>query len=336
LVSVSVTNAGDNNEMLETSARLLRLLSLMQARRDWTGAELAGRLGVGLRTVRRDIDRLRDLGYPVDATPGTAGGYRLGIGAALPPLLLDDEEAVAVAIGLHAATTGSVAGLEETSLRALTKLQQMLPSRLRHRIGAFHATTIALTGPGYPPDQVDPELLTAIAAACRDLRRLRLSYAAHGGVTTRNLEPHRLVHTARRWYLLAWDLDRGDWRTFRVDRFQGAPGPPGARFAPRPPPSDDVAAYVSQSISSAPYRYRARILIRAPLEAVAQRSSPAAGRLEAVDEQTCILHAGSNSLDELALHVAMKGFSFQVLHPPELIPVLRSLSDRLREAAAVS
>jgi predicted DNA-binding transcriptional regulator YafY len=318
--------------MLETSARLLRLLSLLQSRRDWTGAELAGRLGVGLRTVRRDIDRLRDLGYPVDATPGAAGGYRLGTGAALPPLLLDDEEVVAVAISLHAATTGSVAGLEETSLRALTKLQQMLPSRLRHRISAFHATTIPLTGPGSPPGQVDPDLLTAIAAACRDLRRLRLSYPGRDGVTTRNLEPHRLVHTSRRWYLLAWDTGRNGWRTFRVDRVQGPPGPPGARFTPRPPPSDDVAAYVSESISSAPYRYQARILVHAPIEAVAQHSSPAAGRLEAVDQATCILHTGSNSLDELALYVAVKGFDFEVLHPPELIPVLRALSDRLRAA----
>src|SRR5579859_4711700 len=160
--------------MLETSARLLRLLSLLQSRRDWTGTELAERLDVGLRTVRRDIDRLRDLGYPVDATPGVAGGYRLGTGAVLPPLLLDDEEAVAVAIGLHTAATGSVTGLAETSLRALTKLQQMLPSRLRHRISAFHATTVALTGPR--PDGVGPELLTTLAAACRDHRRLRLRY----------------------------------------------------------------------------------------------------------------------------------------------------------------
>jgi predicted DNA-binding transcriptional regulator YafY len=144
------------------------------------------------------------------------------------------------------------------------------------------------------------------------------------------------VHTARRWYLLAWDTDRNGWRTFRIDRFQGPPGPPGARFTPRPPPAGDAPAYVSQSISSAPYRYQARILIRAPLEAVAQRSSPAAGRLEAVDEATCILHTGSNSLDELALHVAVKGFDFQVLHPPELIPVLRALSGRLRDAAAAS
>jgi predicted DNA-binding transcriptional regulator YafY len=319
--------------MLETSARLLRLLSLLQSRRDWTGTELAGRLGVGLRTVRRDVDRLRDLGYPVDATPGVAGGYRLGIGAALPPLLLDDEEAVAAAISLHTAATGSVTGLEESSLRALTKLQQMLPSRLRHRVSAFRATTVALTGPGTPPDQVDPELLTAIGAACRDQRRLRLGYPGRDGIAMRDIEPHRLVHTSRRWYLLAWDANRGDWRTFRVDRFQGPPGPPGARFAPRRLPSDDVAAYVSQSISSAPYRYQARVMIHAPLADVARRSSPTAGRLEAVGEHACILHTGSNSLDELALYVAVKGFDFHVLDPPELVPVLRALSDRLRRAA---
>jgi len=319
--------------VLETSARLLRLLSLLQSRRDWTGAELAGRLGVGLRTVRRDIGRLRDLGYPVDAVPGAAGGYRLGVGAALPPLLLEDEEAVAVAISLHAATTGSVAGLEESSLRALTKLQQTMPSRLRHRITAFHATTVPLTGPGSPPDRADPEMLTAIATACRDQRRLRMSYPGRTGVTMRDVEPHRLVHTPRRWYLLAWDTGPGDWRTFRVDQIQGPLGPPGARFTPRALPADDVAAYVSQAISSAPYRYQARILFRAPAAAVAPRTSPTAGRLEAVDEHTCVLHTGSNSLDELALYVALKGFDFQVLDPPELIPALRALSARLARAA---
>ena len=320
--------------MLETSARLLRVLSLLQSRRDWTGAELAARLDVGLRTVRRDIDRLRDLGYPVDATPGVAGGYRLGVGAGLPPLLLDDEEAVAVAISLHTATTGSVAGLEESSLRALTKLQQTLPSRLRHRISAFHATTVPLAGPG--PDRVDPDLLTAVAAACRDQRRLRLWYPGREGVSIRDVEPHRLVHTPRRWYLLAWDTGRGDWRTFRVDRIRPPLGPPGARFTPRTMPADDVAAYVSQAISSAPYRYQARLLIHAAAAAVARRTSPAAGRLEALDEHSCVLHTGSNSLEELALYVAVKGFDFEVLDPPGLVPVLRALSERLGRAARAS
>lgn len=319
--------------MLETSARLLRLLSLLQSRRDWTGAELSDRLGVGLRTVRRDIDRLRDLGYRVDATPGAAGGYRLGVGAALPPLLLDDEEAVAVTISLHTAATGSVAGLEEVSLRALTKLQLMLPSRLRRRVTAFHTTTIPLTGPGSRREPVDPGLLTDIAAACRDQRRLRLHYAGREGVTIRNVEPHRLVHTPRRWYLVAWDTDREDWRTFRLDRIQGPMGPPGARFTPREPPAEDMAAYVSQSISSAPYRYQARILMHAPLEEVAQRFSPTAGRLEAAGEDRCVLHTGSNSLDELALYVGIKGFDFEVLDLPELTPVLKDLAKRLGRAA---
>jgi predicted DNA-binding transcriptional regulator YafY len=322
--------------VLETSARLLRLLSLLQSRRDWTGTELAGRLGVGLRTLRRDIDRLRDLGYPVDATPGAAGGYRLGAGAVLPPLLLDDEEAVAVAISLHIATTGSVAGLEETALRALTKLQQMLPSRLRHRISAFHATTVALTGPGSAADRVDPDLLTFLAAACRDQRRVRLRYPGRDGESVREVEPHRLVHTPRRWYLVAWDLGRQDWRTFRVDRVAGPLGPPGARFTPRPLPASDVAAYVSQSISSAPYRYQARILFRAPLASVSGRTSPTAGRLEAAGPDACILHTGSHSLDELALYVGLKGYDFEVLEPPELIPVLRSLSERLARGAGAA
>jgi predicted DNA-binding transcriptional regulator YafY len=321
--------------MLETSARLLRLLSLLQSRRDWTGAEMAERAGVGLRTLRRDIGRLRDLGYPVDATPGAAGGYRLGVGAALPPLLLDDEEAVAVAISLHTATTGSVAGLEETALRALTKVQQMLPSRIRHRISAFHATTVALAGPGSAADRVDPDLLTVIAAACRDRRQLRIRYPGRDGVTSREVEPYQLVHTPRRWYLLAWDLGRSGWRTFRVDRIAAPPGPPGRRFSPRPLPADDVAAYVSQSIASAPYRYQARILFQAPLADLARQSSPTAGRLEAAGPDACVLYAGSNSLDELALYVGLKGFEFQVLDPPELVPVLRSLAERLHRGAVL-
>ncbi|MQY05610.1 helix-turn-helix transcriptional regulator [Actinomadura macrotermitis] len=317
--------------MLETSARLLRLLSLLQTRPDWTGAELADRLEVGLRTVRRDVGRLRELGYPVEAAPGAAGGYRLGAGAALPPLLLDDEEAVAVAISLRTAATGSVAGLEESAVRALAKLQQVLPSRLRHRVEAFRAATVALPGAADP--EVGAGLLAALAAACRDRRRVRLRYRGRGGVTAREVEPHRLVHTRHRWYLVARDVAKDDRRVFRVDRIEGPPGPPGARFTP---PEEDAAAYVAHAITSAPYAYRARVLFHAPLEEVAPRTSPGAGRLEAVDARTCLFTAGSNSLRELAVHVAAKGFDFEVLDPPELVPVLREVRDLLNRAAARS
>ena len=325
------------NPVLDTSARLLRLLSLLQSRADWTGAELAERLEVGLRTVRRDIDRLRELGYPVDATPGAAGGYRLGHGAALPPLLLDDEEAVAVTISLRMAATGSVAGLEEAALRALIKLQQMLPSRLRHRVTAFRSSVVPLTGAvGAPVEGPTADLLAAIAAACRDHRRIRLRYRRGEQEQAREVEPYRLVHTPRRWYLLAWDTGREDWRTFRVDRITPPLGQPGARFTPRPPPHEDTAAYVSTSISAAPYAYRARVLFHAPLAEVAPHTSPTAGRLEAVDEHSCVFHAGSNSLREIAVHVAVKGFDFEVLDPPELVPVLHEVSERLRRAAGRS
>jgi predicted DNA-binding transcriptional regulator YafY len=321
--------------MLETSARLLRLLSLLQSQRDWRGTDLAQRLDVGLRTVRRDIERLRDIGYPVDAVPGAAGGYRLGAGAGLPPLLLEDDEAVAVALSLRMAATGSVTGLEEPALRALTKLQQMLPSALRQRISAFRTTTLPLVGTA-ASGSVSPELLTAVAVACRDQRVLRMRYAGKDGATARTVEPHSLVHTTRRWYLLAWDLGRDDWRTFRVDRITELGSTPGARFAPREPPAGDAAAYVSQSISSAPYQYQARIVIHAPRAAVAAHTSPQASRVEAIDDDNCMLYTGANSLTEIALHVAIKGFDFHVLDPPELIPVLRSLSARLRKAAAAS
>lgn len=189
--------------MLETSARLLRLLSLLQTRRDWTGTELATRLAVTTRTIRNDVDRLRGLGYPVEARPGVAGGYRLGAGGALPPLLLDDDEAVAVAIGLRTAASGSVAGIEETSLRALAKLQQMLPARLRHRVSAFQSHTLPMPSRGGA--QVDMDVLTVIASACRDHERLRFDYQSHSGsASRRSVEPYRLLNDRRRWYLVAW------------------------------------------------------------------------------------------------------------------------------------
>jgi predicted DNA-binding transcriptional regulator YafY len=318
--------------MMETSARLLRLLSLLQARRDWTGAELADRMGVTTRTVRRDVEKLRTLGYPVNATGGVAGGYRLGAGAALPPLLLDDDEAVAVAIGLRTAATGTVAGIEETSVRALAKLEQVLPGRLRHRVQALQAATVPLAGPA---PMVDADVLTVIAAGCRDHVRLRFGYRGYeGGASTRVVEPYRLVHSPRRWYLLAFDLDRQAWRTFRVDRIE-APPVPGHRFAPRTPP-EDAAAFVSQAVSSAPYRYQAKILLHASAEVAAERVSPTAGRLEPVDEHACLLHTGSNSLDELAIYVGLKGIEFEVLEPPELVEHVRALSDRLRRATEVA
>jgi predicted DNA-binding transcriptional regulator YafY len=322
--------------VLETSARLLKLLALLQSRADWTGAELAERLGVGLRTTRRDIDRLRELGYPVSATSGAAGGYRLGIGAALPPLVLDDEEAMAVVISLRTAAAGSATGLEEAALRALAKIQQVLPARLRSRAAAFQASTLSLTDSlgGQPAASVDPDLLTEIASACRGLRRIRFGYRSGGErESTRDVEPYRLVCTPRRWYLLAWDVDKEDWRTFRVDRIVSPLAPPGVRFTPRPLPQEGAAAFVSRAITSAPYRYQARILFHAPLAEVAPRTSPTAGRLEAVDENSCLFTAGSESLEELAIHVAVKGVEFEVLEPPELIPALREVAARLSRAA---
>ncbi|HEU4426855.1 MAG TPA: YafY family protein [Pilimelia sp.] len=315
--------------MLETSARLLRLLSLLQTRPHWTGSELADRLAVSARTVRADVDKLRSLGYPVYASPGVAGGYRLGAGAALPPLLLDDEEAVAVAIGLRTAAGGSVAGIEEASLRALTKLEQVLPSRLRRRVNTLHAYTVPVPARGAT---VDGATLTAIAATCRDHHRLRFDYRTRGGTdSVRSVEPHRLVHTGRRWYLVAWDIDRQDWRTFRVDRIQPRV-PTGPRFTPREPPAADLAAFILRGVDTALFRYRARVTVYAPAEAITARV-PDAVAVEAVDDRTCLVHAGADTPALLAIHIAMLDADFEVDGPPELVEALRRLGGRC--AAAV-
>jgi predicted DNA-binding transcriptional regulator YafY len=316
--------------MLETSARLLRLLSLLQARREWAGPELAERLEVGVRTVRRDVERLRRLGYPVEATRGVAGGYRLGPGAEIPPLLLDEEEAVAVAVGLRTAARVGVAGIEETSVRALAKLERVMPSRLRRRINALGAATVpyAFTGPA-----VDAEALATIAAACRDHERLRFRYRSHDGVSTgRLVEPHRLVHTGRRWYLVAWDTARADWRTFRVDRLERPA--PDRRFVPREPPAEDLAAYVSRAVSATRDRYRARVVLHAPIAEVAPRVPPAVGTLEPLDDRRCLLHTGSDWLGGLAVYIAEIGVDFEVLEPPELVARVRVLAGRFARATA--
>ncbi len=316
--------------MLETSARLLRLLSLFQAQRYWSGAELSERLEVTARTLRRDVDKLRSLGYPVNSTAGAGGGYQLGAGATLPPLLLDDEEAVAVAVGLRTAASGTVSGIEEASVRALAKVQQVLPARLRRRITALQSfiEPLAYAGPA-----VNANILALIAGACRDCEKLRFRYRARDGASSqREVEPHRLVHTGQRWYLAAWDVDRNNWRTFRVDRIEQRPAP-GQRFTPRKPPDGDFAAYVARSVSSGPYAYQARVIVHAPLEKVTEKIPPAAGKLEPIDGQSCLLSIGVSSLDWLSMYLVMTRFEFEVQEPPELIEQIRALAERFRRAA---
>jgi predicted DNA-binding transcriptional regulator YafY len=318
--------------MLETSARLLRLLSLFQARRYWSGAELSGRLEVTARTLRRDVDKLRSLGYPVNAAAGAGGGYQLGAGATLPPLLLDNDEAVAVAVGLRTAASGTVSGIEEASVRALAKLQQVLPSRVRRKIAALQSfiQPMASAGP-----TVDAETLTVIAGACRDYEELQFKYQSRDGVPSeREVEPHRLVHTGRRWYLAAWDVARNDWRTFRVDRIQ--PGlATGSRFSPRKPPDGDFAVYVSRSVSYEKHPLRAQIVLHASVEMAAERLPSTAGMLQAIDERTCMFHTGSHSLDSLSVYLALIGFDFEVREPPELVERVRVLADRFGRATLI-
>jgi predicted DNA-binding transcriptional regulator YafY len=317
--------------MLETSARLLRLLTLLQARRSWTGHELCRRLEVTDRTLRRDVDRLRTLGYPVHATSGPAGGYTLGAGASLPPLMLDDDEGVAVAVGLQSAAGGSLAGIEDASLRALAKLEQVLPTRLRRRLLALRSSIVRLGGETGP--KADLAVVASLAAACSDQVEVRFGYRDHGGATTqRTVEPHRVVHMERRWYLVAWDKSRKDWRTFRVDRI-APPITTGAAFAARRSPDDDVAGYVTRSVSSAPYRHRARLILQVPLATARERIPPTAGMLEVVDERRCRFHTGAHSLEAMAVWLGLMGFEFVVEEPAELRDHLRKAADRLVRAA---
>ncbi|GHB53527.1 DNA-binding transcriptional regulator [Streptomyces viridiviolaceus] len=319
--------------MLETSARLLRLLSLLQAHREWSGTDLADRLGVSPRTVRRDVERLRELGYPVNASPGTGGGYQLGAGAELPPLLLDDDEAVAVAVGLRTAAGQGIEGIGETSVRALAKLEQVLPNRLRRRVSALNAFTVPMLRASRPT-AVDPGVLTELAHLCRDAERLRFEYRGHDGTPTRRtVEPYRLVCSERRWYLVAFDLDRADWRTFRVDRITPKP-PHGPRFVPREPPAEDLAAYVSRGVSTRVYATHAVVRLLAPLEEAAERISPIAGTLEPEGPDSCLLRTGAASLEVMVVHVMMLGFDFEVLEPAELTEAIRSARDRLDRSLA--
>jgi predicted DNA-binding transcriptional regulator YafY len=314
--------------MAETTERVLSLLGLLQQRPVWTGPELAERLGVTTRSVRRDVERLRGLGYPVLATQGVGGGYQLGRGKGLPPLLLDDAEAVAVAVSLRMAAGGTVSGASEAALRTLAKLDQVMPPRLRGEVRAIHQATQTL-------DQgqatVDGEALLRLARACRDLVRVRFAYEARDGTpSSRTVEPVGLVATGRRWYLMAYDVDREDWRTFRLDRLH-AVHPTTWRFRERE--HEDPAAFVQRGVASAGYRFQARVLVHAPLAEVAERTSVRSVVLTAVDDATTLLEAGSETLYGLAFHLSWLGWEFEVQEPAELRETLAAMAARALRAA---
>ncbi|TDC43959.1 YafY family protein [Micromonospora sp. KC213] len=314
--------------MNDTSGRLLRLLSLLQTPREWPGSELADRLQVTARTVRRDVDRLRELGYPVQATMGAHGGYRLTAGKAMPPLLLDDEEAVAIAVGLRAAARQPVAGIAEASLRALAKLQQVLPPRLGRRVSTLTAAT--------PPTPaaaslVDATQLTVLAAAASANERVRFNYRNHHGVATgRIVEPHRLVVVGRRWYLLAYDNERADWRTFRIDRIEKAQST-GTRVPPRQPPADAAAFVTTRLYDLAPV-FRAVATLALPASQAATRLGDYAGELQPLDDGTCRWHSVEDTIDWLAVRLTLLGCDFTVHQPVELIDHMRQLGTRITRA----
>jgi predicted DNA-binding transcriptional regulator YafY len=312
-----------------TSSRLLELLSLLQGRRDWPGNELADRLEVSVRTVRRDIERLRQLGYPVESLTGPAGCYRLRAGSAMPPLLLDDDEAIAIAVGLRTAAGSSVTGIEETAVRALVKLEQVLPTHLRRRVRALGSATFTLPVPG---PTVDPQHLSVIAAACRDSECLRFAYRARDGTDSRReVEPHSLVNHGRRWYLVAWDRRRQDWRTFRIDRL-AKPASTGVRFKPGTLPAKDAAAYVEQSITSARSRFEARVTLHASAAEITSRVPAYWGAIAPIDPDTCEYRTSDDDLGWLALRILMLGVDFEVHEPCELVEHLQALALRVRRA----
>ncbi|MCW2906665.1 MAG: transcriptional regulator [Actinomycetia bacterium] len=318
--------------MANTSTRTLRLLSLLQARRYWPGAELAGQLQVSPRTLRRDIDRLRELGYPIQARRGVEGGYLLAAGTALPPLVVDDEEAVALAVGLQAAAQGAVEGIAESSMRALAKVVQVMPARLRRRVEALGAMTVPASWGGGAQASVNPGILTTVALACRDSERLRFSYtAAAGQHTGRHVEPHRMVLLGHRWYLVGYDLTRHDWRSFRVDRLT-APHGTGIPFRPRTLPAADAAAYVRAGLNNFVGPHDVEVLVEAPAAAISQRI----GRWCTVEDagaSRCRVRMTSDSLDWPVMALGMAGADFQVISPPELLDRVQDWARRFGRAS---
>ncbi len=326
--------------MPKTSARLLSLLSLLQARRDWPGALLAERLDVSPRTVRRDVDRLRELGYPIVAFKGPDGGYRLDAGTELPPLLFDDEQAVALAIALQIATTTG-AGIEEAAARALNTIRQVMPVRLRRRIDTLQVS--AVERPTIRPNpQVDSSVLTALSAAVHAHEVLRFDYTPAPGVDDdgvpappRRVQPHHLVTWGGRWYLVAWDLDREDWRTFRVDRMTPRT-PTGPRFTPRELPGGEVAAFVAArfmgSGGAGDWPCRGEVILHLPAAAVSRYAHD--GVVEELGPNRCRLVLGSWSWPGLAAGIGRFDADIEVLGPAELKDAFAHLARRYANAAA--
>lgn len=313
--------------MTDPSTRMLRLLSLLQTHRFWEGPELASELGVSERTLRRDVERLRGLGYPVDAARGTGGGYQLRAGQRLPPLLLDDEDAVAIAVGLRTAAGGTVSGIEEASVRALTKLEQVLPAALHRRIAALQEAIVPVPKHGMP---VDAAVLVVIGQACRDRERLRFGYVRKDGEQAdRTVEPHRLVADHGRWYLVAWCLRREDWRMFRVDRMT-SPSVTGTRFAARSlPDGQDAASYVRASMRSQPMRWDASVRVLAPADALPREVTWWRGRVEPIDENSCRIRTSADNLEWLTVHLMFMDCDYVVEGPPELIDHVRKAAERM-------
>jgi predicted DNA-binding transcriptional regulator YafY len=316
--------------MLDTTARLLAVLSALQSGGSWAGPALAARLGVTVRTVRRDVDRLRQLGYAVESDVGVTGGYRLGHGGAVvPPLMLEEDELVALAVCVRAAAGDSVAGVADAASRALGKLEQSLPSGGRRAVAAVAESSVRLPAAG---EAVDASVLLAVSAACRGRRQLRVAYRSRGGtVRERRLEPYRVVNVGRRWYLVAYDLGPAEWRTFRIDRIVDAVETGHGVRLPDPP---DAATFVGEAITTAPYRWRARVDLRAALGDVARLVPPSVGVLEELDETTTRLMIGADDLDTLVLHLGCFGIPFDVLEPDELRTRIREVAEHLHRSAA--
>lgn len=311
--------------MTTPSGRLLTLLSLLQSRRDWPGMALAERLEVTPRTVRRDVDRLRELGYPVQTTKGPAGGYRLAPGADLPPMLFDDEQAVAVSVALQTATSG-ISGIEEAALRALATIRQVMPARLRHRVDALQVTALRGTS---QQQSVDGEVLLEVGRACRDHQRLRFDYTAKDGAQTRrDTEPHRLVSWGRRWYVVAWDLDRDAWRTFRLDRLTPKI-PVGPRFTPRELTDEQVDALLSPFAENRTWPAQGSVILHAPARDVARWLGLDQGTVTALTADSCRVDIGSWSYGSLAAWLLLFEADFEVLGPPELTQAFEQIATRV-------